>query len=83
MRKSTLTFAILATALLAPMSMQAKPAWTKKAQDLGFKDIQNCQACHTAKPPALVELGNWLVAEKTKRKAAAVDLAWIADYKKP
>lgn len=83
MRAPALSLAILATLFLTPLSMQAKPAWVKKAQDLGFKDIQNCQACHTAKPPALAELGTWLKAEKTKRKAAAIDLAWIADYKKP
>ena len=82
MRKSTFSFAILAIASLAPLSMQAKPAWVKKAQDLGFKDIQNCQSCHAAKPPALGELGKWLVAEKTKRKASQIDRAWIKDYKK-
>lgn len=83
MRRPLLPLSIAATALLASTSMQAKPAWVKKAQDLGFTDIQNCQACHTAKPPALVDLGKWLVAEKTKRKASTIDLAWIKDYKKP
>jgi mono/diheme cytochrome c family protein len=78
-----ITFALLSVALLAPLSLQAKPAWVKKAQDLGFKDIQNCAACHTAKPPALADLGTWLVAEKAKRNASAIDLAWIKDYKKP
>ena len=83
MRKSTLSFAILATALLTPLSMQAKPAWTKQAQALGFTDVKNCQTCHTAKPPAVVGLGTWLMEEKAKRKAAEIDLAWIKDYKKP
>jgi mono/diheme cytochrome c family protein len=82
MRKSSCSLAIIAAALLSSVAMQAKPAWVKKAQDLGFKDIQNCQACHAAKPPALVDLGKWLVAEKTKRNAP-IDLAWIKDYKKP
>ena len=83
MRKSTLSFALLATALLAPLSVQAKTPWVKKAQELGFKDIKNCQSCHTAKMPGLADLGNWLVAEKTKRKATEIDLAWLKDYKKP
>jgi hypothetical protein len=61
--------------------MQAKPAWVKKAQEMGFKEIQNCQACHTAKPPALAPMGQWLKDEKAKRKADQVDLAWIKDYK--
>jgi hypothetical protein len=83
MRKSSLPFVLLATALLVPATGQAKPAWVKKAQELGFKDVQNCQTCHTAKPPALVEMGKWLVDEKGKRKASAIDLAWLKDYKKP
>lgn len=83
MRKPVLPFVILATALLAPVSIQAKTPWVKKAQELGFKDIANCQSCHVAKMPGLNELGNWLVAEKTKRKASQVDLAWLSEYKKP
>lgn len=83
MRRSTLPFAIAVTVFLAPSSIQAKPAWVKKAQDLGFAEIKDCQACHAAKPPALNDLGNWLMAEKAKRKASAIDLAWIKDYKKP
>lgn len=73
----------LAAVLLASGVLQAKTPWVKKAQELGFKDIQNCASCHTAKPPALAELGKWLVDEKAKRKAAAIDLAWLKDYKKP
>jgi len=83
LRKSALAFAILATAVLAPVAMQAKTPWVKKSQELGFTDIKNCQSCHTAKMPGLNDLGNWLMAEKTKRSAAAVDLAWLKDYKKP
>lgn len=83
MRKLTLSIAILAAAILVPVSMQAKTPWVKKSQELGFKDITNCQACHTAKMPGLNDLGNWLVAEKAKRKADQVDLAWMKDYKKP
>lgn len=68
-------------ALAALPSLQAKAPWVKKAQDLGFKDIQNCQACHS-KLPALNEMGQWLKDEKGKRKAAEVDLAWLKDYPK-
>lgn len=84
MRRSSLFLSAIATmVMLVPAPALAKPAWVKKAQDLGFKEIQNCQACHTAKLPELVGLGKWLVEEKTKRKASAIDLAWIKDYKKP
>jgi len=83
MRRPILPLVIVATVFLAPVSMQAKPSWVKKAQDLGFKDIQNCQACHTAKPPAMGDLGKWLRSEETRRKASTIDLAWIKDYVKP
>jgi hypothetical protein len=80
MRRTLLPLAILAAFSL---SLQAKPAWVKKAQALGFNDIQNCQSCHAAKPPALGPLGQWLKDEKTKRNAKDIDLNWIKDYKKP
>ncbi len=77
-----LTFVIIAlAALLALLPAQAKAPWVKKAQDLGFADIQNCQSCH-AKTPALNELGQWLKDEKLKRKVAEVDLAWLKDRPK-
>lgn len=69
------------TLLAVAAGAQAKAPWVKKAQDLGFKDIQNCQACHS-KLPALNEMGQWLKDEKGKRKAAEVDLAWLKDYPK-
>jgi len=83
MRLSTHVLAMATATLVAAGSLQAKPAWVKKAQELGFKDVQNCAVCHTAKPPALVEMGKWLVEEKGKRKASSIDLAWLKDYKKP
>src|SRR5512145_3050684 len=80
---SARAFVMVTATLVATGSLQAKPAWVKKAQELGFKDVQNCAICHTAKPPALVEMGKWLMDEKGKRKASSIDLAWLKDYKKP
>jgi mono/diheme cytochrome c family protein len=82
MRKATLAFAVMTLTTLAPVSLHAKAPWVKKAQELGFKDIQNCQSCHLAKMPGLNDLGKWLADEKTKKNAPAVDLAWLKDYKK-
>lgn len=66
-----------------------QPAWAtldiqKKAKEAGF-EATNCMYCHAEKLPkkgAVThnERGKWLVAEKDKRKATAVDPAWLKDY---
>jgi hypothetical protein len=59
----------------------AYPPFLPKAQKFGAKD---CSFCHTTKEGggALNARGKWLLAEKSKRGASAVDPAWLADYKK-
>ena len=58
----------------------------KKAKELGFKSVTNCQSCHVEKLPkkgavTQNDRGKWLVAEKDKRKATKeVDAAWLKDY---
>jgi hypothetical protein len=88
MRRMGLTMAALAAAtmlLVAPAT--AKPPYIKKAKDLGHGDlVKNCASCHVkampkAKDAALNPLGEWLVKQKTEKKAAEVDLAWLKDYK--
>jgi hypothetical protein len=58
----------------------------KQAKAAGV-DVKNCQSCHTVALPKkgegqkeLNDLGQWLVAEKAKRQAKAVDGAWAKDY---
>lgn len=56
----------------------------KEAKAAGV-DVKNCQHCHIDKLPKkdaheLNDAGKWLVAEKDKRKAKAVDGAWLKDY---
>jgi len=56
----------------------------KQAKAAGA-DVKNCQTCHVAALPKKDShennaLGDWLVAEKTKRNAKAVDGAWAKDY---
>ncbi len=62
----------------ATLSMQ------KAAKEKGFP-AENCLYCHGEKMPkkgaaTYNDRGKWLIAEKDKRKAAEVDVAWLKDY---
>jgi hypothetical protein len=57
----------------------------KKAKELGIAGVTDCMSCHNEKLPkkgamTLNDRGKWLVAEKEKRGAKAVDVAWLKDY---
>ncbi len=84
--KRTALFILAASAAL---SVQAKPAFVKKAKDMGFDYIQNCQSCHVDKMPKkdakgepFSEIGKFLMEQKAKHKAEEIDLNWLKDYKK-
>lgn len=56
----------------------------KKAKELGYA-VSDCTFCHGEKLPkkgtmTLNDRGKWLVAEKGKRNAKEVDVAWLKDY---
>jgi hypothetical protein len=56
----------------------------KKAKELGYP-AQTCQFCHNEKLPKKDAVshnarGQWLLAEKAKRKAKEVDPSWLKDY---
>jgi hypothetical protein len=56
----------------------------KKAKELGYA-AQTCLFCHNEKLPkkdAVThnERGQWMIAEKNKRKAKEVDASWLKDY---
>jgi hypothetical protein len=56
----------------------------KKAKELGYP-ATNCLFCHGEKLPKKGAVthndrGNWLIAEKEKRKVKEVDPAWLKDY---
>lgn len=78
--KLTLAVAAAAIVLGSAMTTKAYPPFLKKAAKFGAKD---CLFCH--KQPEGGEgwndRGNWLIAEKDKRKADAIDVEWLADYK--
>lgn len=74
---------LAAFACAASLSLQAKPLFLKQAQAAGMKDIQSCIACHTTDQPKggpWNARGNWLRAEKVRRHALSVDIAWLKDY---
>ena len=88
MRRYTLPLLAAAVLFALALPLQAKMPFTKKAQDLGFKDIKNCASCHkeampkaSSKGVPFGEVGLFLVEQKAKHKAAEVDLNWLKDYK--
>jgi hypothetical protein len=57
----------------------------KKAKELGITGVTDCMSCHNEKLPkkgamTLNDRGKWLVAEKTKRGAKEIDVAWLKEY---
>lgn len=68
--------------IMAALAVQsiAYPPFLEKARKFGAKD---CRFCHVK--PAGGEphnaRGQWLIKEKDRRKADAVDPEWLADYK--
>ena len=78
--KLTISVAAAAILLGSALTTNAYPPFVKKAAKFGAKD---CLFCH--KMPEGGEgwndRGNWLIAEKDKRKADAIDVEWLADYK--
>jgi hypothetical protein len=72
---------------LASGSAIATPDMVAKVKQAGYP-AQNCQYCHVSAVPKkdtyksedLNERGKWLVEEKTKQNATAVNLDWLKNY---
>ena len=86
--KRTMLIAVAATVALGfvPGSAWATLEIQKQAKTAGVT-VANCMDCHTAKMPKkgaadLNDKGKWLMTQKTDKKAAKVDGAWLKDYKK-
>jgi ketosteroid isomerase-like protein len=58
----------------------AFPPFVAKAKKFGAKDCTFCHVDPLGGPP-WNERGKWLVEEKTKRNADAIDVEWLVDYK--
>jgi hypothetical protein len=84
-RMTALVLAIATVAAATPA--MATPALLAKAKEKGYP-VQNCQYCHVSKLPKkdtftaddLNERGKWLLADRDKQKAKAVDVDALKAY---
>ena len=78
--KISVAVIITAGVLGSALTTKAYPPFLRKAAKFGAKD---CMYCHLKAEggEGWNDRGNWLIAEKDKRKADAIDVEWLADYK--
>jgi hypothetical protein len=79
--KLVIALAALAVGIgAAPRAAAFYPPFLRKAAKFGAKD---CLFCHTQAEggEGWNARGKWLIAEKEKRKAEAVDVEWLSEYK--
>ncbi len=76
---ATLVFIAGVVILLSNQSM-AFPPFLAKAKKFGAKDCRFCHVKMEGGEPYAAR-GKWLISEKAKRNADAVDPEWLADYK--
>ena len=78
--KLSIAVVVIAGVVGSSFSTKAYPAYLRQALKFGAK---NCLYCH--KQPTggegWNERGEWLIAEKERRKADDIDVEWLADYK--
>lgn len=78
--KLALAVAVLVTGIGSAFTAKAYPPFLRKAQKFGAKD---CLFCHEKAEggEGWNQRGKWLMTEKDKRKADAIDVEWLTDYK--
>jgi hypothetical protein len=76
---AVLVFLAGVVALVANQSL-AYPPFLAKAKKFGAKDCRFCHVKAEGGEPYGAR-GKWLISEKAKRHADAVDPEWLADYK--
>ena len=78
--KCLMAIAVLVGFTFSSFRTEAYPPFVKKAAKFG---AENCLFCHKEANggEGWNERGNWLIAEKDKRKADSIDVEWLADYK--
>lgn len=74
-----LFFAVVFVAALAAESF-GYPLFLNKSRKFGAKDCTFCHVSPEGGPP-WNERGQWLIAEKGRRGADAIDVEWLAEYK--
>jgi hypothetical protein len=78
--KISIAILLLAGLLGSSLKTEAFPAYLKQASKFGAK---NCLFCHQ-KPEGgegWNSRGEWLLSEKERRKADAIDVEWLSEYK--
>lgn len=78
--KTSIAILLLGGLLGSSLKTKAYPAYLRQAQKFGAK---GCTFCHL-KPEGgegWNERGQWLIDEKDRRKADAIDVEWLAEYK--
>ncbi len=78
--KLSIALTLLAGFIGSSLNTNAYPPFLKKATKFGAKD---CLYCHKNAEggEGWNERGTWLMAEKDRRKAEAIDVEWLAEYK--
>jgi hypothetical protein len=78
--KVSIAILLFAGLLGSSLNTRAYPAFLRQAAKFGAK---NCTFCHTqpAGGEGWNDRGNWLIKEKERRSADAIDVAWLAEYK--
>ncbi|MEW6210405.1 MAG: DUF3471 domain-containing protein [Acidobacteriota bacterium] len=73
---------VFSAAIVAAVAAPAfgYPPFLVKARKFGAKDCTFCHVQPEGGPP-FTERGEWLVAEKERRKAEVVNPEWLVDYK--
>lgn len=83
MRKIRVIIALVfAVSIISALTSQsfAFPPFVGKAAKFGAKDCKFCHATAEGGEPFNAR-GKWLIKEKNRRKADAVDTEWLVDYK--
>ncbi|MBI3650273.1 MAG: hypothetical protein HY231_04430 [Acidobacteria bacterium] len=65
--------------VLVANSSMAYPPFLAKAKKFGAKDCRFCHVKAEGGEPFAAR-GKWLISEKARRNADAVDPEWLADY---
>ena len=80
-KRSVLFASLVLTIGAVVMTAEAKPGFLAQAQQLGYP-AKDCTYCHVNASGGAPwnARGDWLRAEKKKRHAKEVDVAWLKDY---
>jgi hypothetical protein len=78
--KVSIAMILLGGLLGSSLNTKAYPAYLRQAQKYGAKD---CMFCHNKAEggEGWNVRGQWLIDEKERRKADAIDVEWLAEYK--